>query len=341
MSLSARTHAFFDRVQGPPSSSSSPHPLLAKSLSASPSPPNKPHRPSGTRLRPGTRTQAAFPSSADPFSKPRPLADFDDSPFAVQEYLAELVRRDAHDVDELVRVPVAAAGAAAAGGEGPDQQDGEEGARELIDEQVFCLEHVRRLTLDQHAWLAALERVCTPATCPTMTTTPSWLFVCAAHATPPSPPCSAISYMVHTSEGAQALLTSPRYFPSRLEVPDQGQKLVRAVARRLLRTFAHCHFHHPSLFVHLETLTSLVRRFAALHARFGLTEEDPGELLRGEGPDGLRGREGGQGGKHEGNDEGEAGGEGGWDGYEEELDGLEEYDEDEHGGIRSVGDDSL
>ena len=235
----------------------------------------------------------------------------------------------------------------------------------------------------------------------------------AAHATPPSPPCSAISYMVHTSEGAQALLTSPRYFPSRLEVPDQGRKLVRAVARRLLRTFAHCHLcvilsvsrfrralwagrrhrraapsplrtalepvpltdarlssscpspsllhshhphlfvrlsspspllpysHHPTLFVHLETSTSLVRRFAALNARFALVDEDPGALLElelgGEGMGGLglgleRGFEGGEGGE-EGEGEGE--------GYEEEEDGSEEDEEDDDGGIRAVGDASL
>ncbi|KPV72455.1 uncharacterized protein RHOBADRAFT_55920 [Rhodotorula graminis WP1] len=320
MSLSARTHAFLDRVHGTSSSSSSKgraHPLLSDTAFPSPSPlPPPPRRPAGTRLRPGTRAQSAFPSSADPFSAPRPFADFDDSPFAVQEYLAELVRRDAHDVDELVRVPVA---------EGDDEgEPGGEGARELIDEHVFCLEHVRRLTLDQHVWLAALERVCTPATCPSMTTTPSWLFVCAAHATPPSPPCSAMSYMLHTSEGAQALLTSQRYFPSRLAVPDQGRKLVRAVARRLFRTFAHCHFHHPALFVHLESDTSLVRRFAALNARFALVDEDAGELLL------LRvGSEGEGEGHEEGHEEGE-------DALEEEDDVDE--DEDENGGIRIVGD---
>ncbi|GAA5916503.1 hypothetical protein JCM8208_006391 [Rhodotorula glutinis] len=188
-------------------------------------------------------------------------------------------------------------------------------------------------------WLAALERVCTPATCPSMTTTPSWLFVCAAHALPPTPPCSAISYMVHTSEGAQALLTSPRYFPSRLAVPDQGRKLVRAVARRLARTFAHCHFHHPTSFVHLESETSLVRRFAALNARFKLVDEDPGELLCGlglEGGVGGLGSEGGGGreGEREGvEEEGED-----YEGEEGEENWLEEEEDDESGGIRVVGD---
>ena len=149
MSLSARTHAFLDRLPGPGGSSSSSsfnghaHTLPSKLAppSPSPSPAQQPARPRGTRLRPGTRAHSAFPSSSDPFSAPRPFADFDDSPFAVQEYLAELVRRDAHDVEELVRVPTAAG----VGDEEDDAhgRDGEEGARELIDEHVFCLEHVR------------------------------------------------------------------------------------------------------------------------------------------------------------------------------------------------------
>ncbi|GAA5889001.1 hypothetical protein JCM8208_007740, partial [Rhodotorula glutinis] len=140
MSLSARTHAFLDRLPAGrrPSLPDHTHPLLSHPASLSPPQQQPPRRQPGTRLRPGTRTHSAFPSSADPFAAPRPLADFDDSPFAVQEYIAELVRRDAHDVEELVRVPVAEAEV-----QGEERDDGDEGARELIDEHVFCLEHVR------------------------------------------------------------------------------------------------------------------------------------------------------------------------------------------------------
>lgn len=66
-----------------------------------------------------------------------------------------------------------------------------------------------------------------------------WLFLCAAHPTPPDPPCSAIDYMLHTSDGAQALLNSSRYFPSRLSIGAGGRRLLDAVARRLYRSFAH------------------------------------------------------------------------------------------------------
>ncbi|GAA6053943.1 hypothetical protein JCM3770_004634 [Rhodotorula araucariae] len=212
------------------------------------------------RLRPGTRAQDAFP--ADPFSPPRSFAEFDDSPFAVHEYIADLVRRDASDVEVLVRVPT------------DDADEGEGEVRELVDEDVWLYEHLKRITLDQHAWIAALAAECTPTSCPSMTTTPSWQFLCAAHATPPSPPCTALSYLQHTSDGAQALLTSPRYFPSRLSVSPQGRSLLAAVARRLWRGFAHAYFHHQALFAHLESESALVARLVALNRRFALVHED-------------------------------------------------------------------
>ncbi|BGP41829.1 hypothetical protein JCM10449v2_005820 [Rhodotorula kratochvilovae] len=242
--------------------------LPAPHASLSPSPPPESPSPSLSparrgRLRPGTRAQDAFPS--DPFSPPRPFAEFDDSPFAVQEFVAELVRRDAGDVEVVVKVPTEDDGE-----EGEEEGDG----RELVDEDVWLYEQLKRITLDQHAWIAALSDECTPTSCPSMTTSPSWLFVCAAHAHPPSPPCTALSYLQHTSDGAQALLTSPRYFPSRLSVSAQGRRLLGAVARRLWRGFAHAYFHHHALFVHLESETSLVARFAALNRRFALVEDE-------------------------------------------------------------------
>lgn len=108
---------------------------------ARPSAPPSAHRappPSQTRLRPGTRAQHAFPPS-DPFAPPRPLSDFDESPFAVREYVVALVRRDAGDLDALVRVP--GGGRARAACEGEEEEEGEDEVR--VEEQVFVLEHVR------------------------------------------------------------------------------------------------------------------------------------------------------------------------------------------------------
>ncbi|GAA5842772.1 hypothetical protein JCM11251_001488 [Rhodosporidiobolus azoricus] len=261
MSLSRRTASLFL-----PSPLTTPSP--SSRLSPSPPPPlNK-----KGRLRKGTRAEDAF--NTDPFSPPPRLSSFDSS-FAVQEYIAALVRRDPHDVELITAIPPSAQ-------DEPHDAAGEDVEEvELVDEDVWVYEQLRRITLDQHLWLAALSTPsfpgqappCTQSTCPEMRAS-DWLFLCAAHSHPPSPPCSAIDYSLHCSDGAQALLNSSRYFPSRLSVTENGRRLLDAVARRLYRSFAHAFFHHPSHFAILETDTSLVRRFIALNRRFGMVEED-------------------------------------------------------------------
>ncbi|GAA6031275.1 hypothetical protein JCM8097_005579 [Rhodosporidiobolus ruineniae] len=235
------------------------------------SPSNSPADRKG-RLRKGTRAEDAFYS--DPFSPVPRLSSFDSS-FAVQEYIAALVRRDPHDVELITEIPTSR----------QDEEDGEgeeeEDEVELVDEDVWVYEQLRRLALDQHLWLAALGTSsspdvpppCTHQSCPEMRAS-DWLFLCAAHPTPPDPPCSAIDYMLHTSDGAQALLNSSRYFPSRLSIGAGGRRLLDAVARRLYRSFAHAFYHHPALFASLEADTSLVRRFVALNRRFEMVPED-------------------------------------------------------------------
>ncbi|BGP09800.1 MOB kinase activator-like 4 [Rhodotorula toruloides] len=209
------------------------------------------------RLRKGTRLGDAY--ETDPFSPIRPFESFTSS-FAVQEYITALVRRDSHDVDSIITIPT-----------GFD--DGEDTPIELVDEDVWVMEHLRRITLDQHIWIAALTGVCTRSTCPSMTAGPDWLYVCAAHYAPPDPPCCAIDYITHASDGAQALLCSSKYFPSRMSVSEGSRRLLDAVARRLYRSVAHAFFHHRPLFVQLEAETSLVRRFTELSRRFKLMDE--------------------------------------------------------------------
>ncbi|GAA5982828.1 hypothetical protein JCM11641_004640 [Rhodosporidiobolus odoratus] len=255
----------------------------ASSAASSPSPP--PSR--RGRLRKGTRAEDAF--STDPFAPLPPFSSFESS-FAVQEYIAALVRRDPHDVDLITMIPTTREAAV------DDQADGqgEEEEVELVDEDVWVYEQLRRLALDQHLWVAALSASpspsepppCSAETCPEMRAS-DWHFLCAAHSTPPDPPCSAIDYITHCSDGAQALLNSSRYFPSRLSVGEGGRRLLDAVARRLYRSFAHAFFHHPALFASLETDNSLVRRFCALNRRFSMVPEDgmiiPELELEGEG----------------------------------------------------------
>ncbi|GAA5954526.1 hypothetical protein JCM10213_004216 [Rhodosporidiobolus nylandii] len=288
-------------------------PPPSPAASRPPSPPQQQNRKG--RLRLGTKLADAFgPSASDPFS-PLPKFSSFDSGYAVQEYIAALVRRDPHDVELITAIPTSRQDA-------EEEEEEEEDEVELVDEDVWVFEQLRRLALDQHLWLAALSTPpspdslapCSASSCPEMRAS-DWLFLCAAHSTPPSPPCSAVEYMLHSSDGAQALLNSSRYFPSRLAVGEGGRRLLDAVARRLYRSFAHAFYHHPPLFASLELETSLVRRFCALNRRFGMVDEGgmiiPEDALVGEG-------------------EGE--GEGGWD---EEGDG-EEDEREEEGGIRAV-----
>ncbi|GEM10214.1 mps onebinder kinase activator-like 3 [Rhodotorula toruloides] len=187
------------------------------------------------RLRKGTRLADAH--ETDPFSSIRPFESFTSS-FAVQEFITALVRRDTHDVDSIITIPTAF-----------DEE--EDAPVELVDEDVWVMEQLRRITLDQHLWIAFLTNLCTRTTCPSMTAGPDWFYVCAAHYAPPDPPCCAIDYISHASDGAQALLCSAK----------------------LYRSFAHAFFHHQPLFVQLEAETSLVRRFTELSRRFKLMDE--------------------------------------------------------------------
>ncbi|GAA5977496.1 hypothetical protein JCM10908_004995 [Rhodotorula pacifica] len=248
-------------------------PPLAPSAASSPSPKRKsatlssPHQPPSAvaparRLRKGARYQDAYES--DPFAPVQPLESFD-SGFAVQEYIAALVRRDPHDTELLVTIPRREYADEDDDNEGPE---GDEWGEPAVDEAVWIYEHLRRIVQDQHLWIATLMSECTASTCPEMQAGPDWFFLCAAHELSPSPPCCAIDYITHTSDGAQALLTSTRYFPSRLAVSDSSRQLLSTVARRLYRSFAHTYFHHQDLFIELESQTSLVRRFVALSRRF-------------------------------------------------------------------------
>ena len=56
-----------------------------------------------------------------------------------------------------------------------------------------------------------------------------WLYLCAAHHEPKQ--CSAIDYISHTLEGAQALLGSEVFY-SQTHSPETTGKLIQNVARR-------------------------------------------------------------------------------------------------------------
>ncbi|OZJ03669.1 hypothetical protein BZG36_03547 [Bifiguratus adelaidae] len=74
----------------------------------------------------------------------------------------------------------------------------------------------------------------------------------------------AIDYIVHTLDGATALLNSNRYFPGRLSIPEPSVKHLTSTVRRLYRIFAHAYFSHRELFEQYEMQTLLYARFVGL-----------------------------------------------------------------------------
>ncbi|ORY73825.1 Mob1/phocein [Leucosporidium creatinivorum] len=211
----------------------------------------------------------------DPLSPVPQYSDYSASSFQPSCFLNALVQRDPADVERIAAVPV-------------DEQEGE--GREMVEVDVWVLEQLRRLALDQSIWVAKLAEECTPTTCPEMRAN-EWLYLCAAHQPPLS--CCAIDYTVHTLDGSVSLLNSTKYFPSRLQVPSSSLRFLPAVARRLYRSFGHAFFHHRPLFDSLESQTSLYQRFLALNASYDLIdqelmviptvwEEEGGEEMEGE-----------------------------------------------------------
>lgn len=114
----------FLRLPAAPSSSSS--------RSSTPTPPE----PAAVgRLRKGAQLSSAYIELSDPFAPVRPFQEFEetDSPSAVQDYVAALVRRDPHDVEEVIQITL-----------GRDD-DGEE--YPLVDEGVWVYEQLRYVFL--------------------------------------------------------------------------------------------------------------------------------------------------------------------------------------------------
>ncbi|KAJ3095981.1 Glyceraldehyde-3-phosphate dehydrogenase 2 [Phlyctochytrium planicorne] len=188
-----------------------------------------------------------------------------DSTLAVQIYIQCLLRKDNSEVLNIVSLP-------------SDQ-----------DVYVWQYEHLRQFCLEMNELAVLLGEICTKDTCPDMKTG-EWQYLCAAHASPqpvsfPVPvleiykvialQCSAIDYIVHTLDGATALLSSPKYFPSRVSIPETSHKHFQNIARRLYRVFAHAWYHHPDVFEDFENNTHVYSRFLAFSVnKFKLVPED-------------------------------------------------------------------
>lgn len=99
-----------------------------------------------------------------------------------------------------------------------------------------------------------------------------WQYLCAVHDPPQS--CCAIDYSCHTLDHAATILTSSRYFPSRLNLTAQGGKHLSSIFRRLYRIFAHAWFQHRGVFWEVEGEWGLYLFFKTVSERYNLIPED-------------------------------------------------------------------
>ncbi|GAA5881192.1 hypothetical protein JCM16303_004837 [Sporobolomyces ruberrimus] len=296
----------------------------------------------------------------DPFSPP-PTYDSFTSSFSTSEYVSSLILHDQTNLDLITTIPTRASTEL-------DDEDGVEVEVEVeeVEELVWVYEHLRKVVEGLQVWVGVLQYECgsgiTDNTdegeegegerrgdCQEMRAG-EWLYLCVAHQTPPSVPCSALSYISHVLDGSSSLLTSLKYFPSRINLDDNGggggggsggektKSLLSTVARRLYRCFSHTYIHHSKTFFELESETWLLRRFVKLNEKFGLIPESESSLLvipelEFDGNGIVEGEEG------EGKEYGNGNGNGnGFEGYPEDEGEIEEDHEREaeDGGIRLV-----
>lgn len=119
---------------------------------------------------------------------------------------------------------------------------------------------------------------CSSQTCPEMRAS-EWQYLCAVHDPPKS--CCAIDYCCHTLDWATNILTSPKFFPSRLALgsaahggPQASMRHLTNIFRRLYRIFAHAWFQHRDIFWEVEGNDGLYILFKTVCDMYNLIPED-------------------------------------------------------------------
>ncbi|KAK2759548.1 hypothetical protein FQN54_003027 [Arachnomyces sp. PD_36] len=216
------------------------------------------------RIRPGT-------SAADMAAGPPlvPLSDLD-SPFQLQEHLKALHYSYTNPDNSRTVLPIT-----------------REIAQELaeppegIERSLWLYELCRFLTMKTNNIITAFFKEsppCSAQTCPEMRAS-EWQYLCAVHDPPKS--CCAIDYCCHTLDWASNILTSPKYFPSRLTLgseagggPQTSMKHLTNIFRRLYRIFAHAWFQHRDVFWQVEGHDGLYVFFKTVCDVYNLIPED-------------------------------------------------------------------
>jgi len=164
----------------------------------------------------------------------------------VAEYIQDVLRQSTSDLDRIYGLP--------------------EGCG--VDPVLWQYEHLRQFLIELNLLMVALSEECTPETCPKMTASNEWQYLCAAHRK--TQDCAAIDYMSHTIDGSISLLTSAKHFGTRGSIPHDSGKYFQSMARRLYRIFAHVYYHHRDVFDRVEASSNLCVRFSHFVMRFQL-----------------------------------------------------------------------
>ncbi|KAF5860405.1 hypothetical protein ETB97_001624 [Aspergillus alliaceus] len=152
---------------------------------------------------------------------------------------------------------------------------------EGVDRSLWLYELCRFLTMKVNNLIIAFfaeNPPCSAQTCPEMRAS-EWQYLCAVHDPPKS--CCAIDYSCHTLDWATNILTSPKYFPSRLTLgseagggPQASMRHLTNIFRRLYRIFAHAWFQHREVFWQVEGHDGLYIFFKAVCDLYSLIPED-------------------------------------------------------------------
>jgi hypothetical protein len=207
------------------------------------------------RIRPGTKSR--FMTTGAPLTSLSEL----DSAFQLQEHLASLITSITCPASSITNFPL-------------DRASCQRLATppEGVEETLWCYELTRRLTRDLNVLIVALlTDGCTAASCPEMRAS-EWQYLCAVHESPQS--CCAIDYSTHTLDQAATMLTSTKYFPSRLSLLQTSVKHLASIFRRLYRIFAHAWFLHREVFWEVEGEYGLYLFFKTVSDRYQLIPED-------------------------------------------------------------------
>jgi hypothetical protein len=152
---------------------------------------------------------------------------------------------------------------------------------EGVEKSLWLYELCRFLTMKVNNLIIAFfaeDPPCSAQTCPEMRAS-EWQYLCAVHDPPKS--CCAIDYCCHTLDWATSILTSPKYFPSRLTLgsdaaggPQASMRHLTNIFRRLYRIFAHAWFQHRDVFRQVEGNEGLYVFFKTVCDVYSLIPED-------------------------------------------------------------------